>query len=114
MRILPLAIALVISSTAAAQAQALTSMKPGTTVRVQAPWLSDGWHVGKVHLLPEGCHVVVGPPAATEPGAEPILGLLRFMTRVQVEPVGDGEWPDADVASIREPDTCVPLLFSPR
>ena len=114
MRILALAVALVITSTSAGHAQAPTSMKPGTDVRVQAPWLSDGWHVGKVRLLREGCHVVVGPPTANEPGAEPILGLLRFMTRVQVASVGDREWPDADVASIREPDTCVPLLFSPR
>ena len=114
MRALALAVALVITSTSAGQAQAPTSMKPGTTVRVQAPWLSDGWHLGTVRRTAEGCHVVEGPPTATDLGAGPGLGLLRFMTRVQVEPVGDGEWPDANVASIREPDTCVPLLFSPR
>ena len=114
MRVLALVVALVITSVSAGQAQAPTSMKPGTAVRVEASWLSDGWHLGTVRRSAEGCHVVEAPPTATDLGAGPGLGLLRFMTRVQVAADGSGEWRDTDVASIREPDTCVPMLFTPR
>ena len=114
MRILALVVGLVITSVSAGQAQAPTSMKPGTAVRVEASWLSDGWHLGTVRRSAEGCHVVEGPRTATDLGAGPGLGLLRFMTRVQVAADYSGEWRDADVTSIREPDTCVPMLLTPR
>jgi hypothetical protein len=114
MRVLAVTFALATSATSLAQAQALAPLRLGDAVRVEARWLSDGWHIGTVRLTAEGCHIVVGPPVAAEPGARPALGLLRFMTRVQVALGSPSEWYDADLASIREPDTCVPMLQGPR